>query len=74
MAPKSKSKSKRSGRMLPVLHPDAAGIYRVADLLVTAEPATGDLETMSKYRGLRARVFSLRLWQRGVRGWGGGGG
>jgi hypothetical protein len=26
MARKSKSKGKRSGRMLPVLHPDAAGI------------------------------------------------
>ena len=44
MAGKSKSKTKGSGRMLPVLHPDAAGVDIGAEEIYVAVPADRDPE------------------------------
>lgn len=54
MARKSKSKGKRSGRMLPVLHPDAAGIDIGAEEILLPYHRTGQQSRCNRSARLRA--------------------
>jgi hypothetical protein len=46
MAKKTKSKAKGSCRMLPVMHPDAAGVDIGAEEIFVAVPADRDVESV----------------------------
>jgi hypothetical protein len=49
MARKTKSKGKSSGRMLPVLHADAAGVDIGAEEIFVAVPAERALEPVRSF-------------------------
>src|SRR5260370_4910153 len=49
MARKSKSKGKSSGRMLPVMHPDAAGVDIGAEEIFFAVPAERDADPVRSF-------------------------
>src|SRR5260370_4346487 len=49
MAKKTKSKAKGSYRMLPVMHPDAAGVDIGAEEIFVAVPADRDVESVRSF-------------------------
>jgi hypothetical protein len=66
MARKTKSKGKSSGRMLPVLHADAAGVDIGAEEIFVAVPAERALEPVRSFGtftsdGIHRRVLDSAL-------------
>ena len=62
MARKSKSKGTGSGRMLPVLHPDAAGIDIGAEEIFIAVPAERALEPVRSFGTFTRDLNELADW------------
>jgi transposase len=62
MAKKSKSKGKGTGRMLPVLHPDAAGIDIGAEEIFVAVPAERALEPVRSFGTFTRDLHELANW------------
>jgi transposase len=69
MARKIKSKDKRSGRMLPVLHADAAGVDIGAEEIFVAVPAERTLDPVRSFGTFTRDLHELADWLRdcGVR-------
>lgn len=66
MARKSKSEGKRSGRMLPVLHPDAAGIDIGAEEIFVAVPPDQAAEPVQSFGTFHVRSTRASRLARGV--------
>src|SRR5689334_746641 len=62
MPRKSKSKGKRSGRMLPVLHPDAAGIDIGAEEIFVAVPPDRAAEPVQSFGTFTCDSHALAGW------------
>jgi hypothetical protein len=62
MARKSKSKTKGSGRMLPVLHPDAAGVDIGAEEIYVAVPSDRDAEPVRCFETFTRDLYKLADW------------
>ena len=62
MAGKSKSKTKGSGRMLPVLHPDAAGVDIGAEEIYVAVPSDRDAEPVRSFETFTRNLHQLADW------------
>ena len=68
MTRKSKSKTKGSGRMLPVLHPDAAGVDIGAEEIYVAVAPDRDAEPVRSFEGTFTRdLHQLAEWLRQCR-------
>ena len=62
MARKTKSKTKGSGRMLPVLHPDAAGVDIGAEEIYVAVPSDRDAEPVRCFETFTRDLYKLADW------------
>lgn len=62
MARRSKSKTKGSGRMLPVLHPDAAGVDIGAEGIYVAVPPDRDSEPVRSFETFTRDLHQLADW------------
>src|SRR5436309_11386385 len=64
MARKIKSKGKGSARMLPILHPDAAGIDIGAEEIFVAVPPDCDIDSVRRFDTFTRDLFALADWLR----------
>jgi transposase len=62
MARKTKSKGKSSGRMLPVLHAEAAGVDIGAEEIFVAVPAERALEPVRSFGTFTRDLHELADW------------
>jgi hypothetical protein len=62
MERKTKSKGKSSGRMLPVLHADAAGVDIGAEEIFVAVPAERALEPVRSFGTFTGDLHELADW------------
>jgi transposase len=62
MTRKSKSKGKSSGRMLPVMHPDAAGVDIGAEEIFVAVPAERDADPVRSFGTFTRDLCELADW------------
>jgi transposase len=62
MARRSKSKTKGSGRMLAVLHPDAAGVDIGAEEIYVAVPPDRDSEPVRSFETFTRDLHQLTDW------------
>jgi transposase len=62
MARKNRSKTKGSGRMLPVLHPDAAGVDIGAEEIYVAVPSDRDEESVRCFETFTRDLYKLADW------------
>jgi len=62
MAKKSKCKAKGSVRMLPVMHPDAAGVDIGAEEIFVAVPADRDVESVRSFDTFTRNLHQLADW------------
>jgi hypothetical protein len=62
MARKCKSKAKGRGRMLPVLHPDAAGVDIGAEEIYVAVPPDRDAEPVRSFETFTRDLQQLVDW------------
>ena len=62
MARKSKSKGKSSGRMLPVMHPDAAGVDIGAEEIFVAVPAERDANPVRSFGTFTRDLCEIADW------------
>src|SRR5258708_10626082 len=68
MARKSKSKGKSSGRMLPVMHPDAAGVDIGAEEIFVAVPAERDAGPVRSVGTFTRDLCEVADWLQRCRG------
>ena len=64
MTSKSKAKPRLSGRMLPILHPDAAGIDIGAEEIFVAVPADRDIDSVHPFGTFTRDLIALADWLR----------
>ena len=64
MTSKSKAKPRLSGRMLPILHPDAAGIDIGAEEIFVAVPADRDIDPVRPFGTFTRDLIALADWLR----------
>jgi transposase len=62
MAKKEKSKGKSSGRMLPVMHPDAAGVDIGAEEIFVAVPADRATDSVRSFGSFTRDLHELADW------------
>ncbi len=62
MARKSKNSTKGTGRMLPLLHPDAAGVDIGAEEIFVAVPADRDVESVRSFDTFTRDLHELVDW------------
>src|SRR5216683_2347514 len=62
MPGRSKSKAKGRGQMLPVLHPDAAGVDIGAEEIFVAVPAERDVEPVRSFGTFTRDLHELADW------------
>src|SRR5438552_18830947 len=62
MAKKTKSRAKGSCRMLPVMHPDAAGVDIGAEEIFVAVPADRDVESVRSFDTFTRDLHQLADW------------
>lgn len=62
MARKSVKKSKATSRMLPLLHPDAAGVDIGAEEIFVAVPADRDAESVRSFGTFTRDLHELADW------------
>jgi transposase, IS6 family len=62
MARKSKSKGKSSGRMLPVMHPNAAGVDIGAEEIFVAVPAERDADQVRSFGTFTRNLCEVADW------------
>jgi transposase len=67
MAKKTKSKAKGSCRMLPVMHPDAAGVDIGAEEIFVAVPADRDVESVRSFDTFTRDLHQLADWLQSCR-------
>ncbi len=67
MAKKTKSKAKGSCRMLPVMHPDAAGVDIGAEEIFVAVPADRDVESVQSFDTFTRDLHQLADWLQSCR-------
>src|SRR5260370_287787 len=67
MAKKTKSKAKGSYRMLPVMHPDAAGVDIGAEEIFVAVPADRDVESVRSFDTFTRDLHQLADWLQSCR-------
>ena len=67
MAKKTKSKAKGSCRMLPVMHPDAAGVDIGAEEIFVAVPADRDAESVRSFDTFTRDLHQLADWLQSCR-------
>src|SRR6201997_2081663 len=64
MTSKSKAKPRLSGRMLPIMHPDAAGIDIGAEEIFVAVPPDRDVDSVRRFDTFTGDLFALADWLR----------
>ena len=64
MTGKSKAKPRSSGRMLPILHPDAAGIDIGAEEIFVAVPPDRDIDSVCRFGTFTRDLIALADWLR----------
>ena len=64
MTSKSKAKPRSSGRMLPILHPDAAGIDIGAEEIFVAVPPDRDIDSVRRFGTFTRDLIALADWLR----------
>jgi transposase len=62
MPRKSKSKSRSSGRMLPIMHPDAAGIDIGAEEIFVSVPPDRDTDSVRHFATFTRDLLALADW------------
>jgi transposase len=62
MTRKSKSKGKSGGRMLPVMHPDAAGVDIGAEEIFVAVPAERDADPVRSFGTFTRDLCEVADW------------
>ena len=67
MVKKTKSKAKGSCRMLPVMHPDAAGVDIGAEEIFVAVPADRDVESVRLFDTFTRDLHQLADWLQSCR-------
>src|SRR6266581_5910192 len=67
MAKKTKSRAKGSCRMLPVMHPDAAGVDIGAEEIFVAVPADRDVESVQSFDTFTRDLHQLADWLQSCR-------
>jgi transposase len=60
----SRSRSKLSGRMLPIMHPDAAGIDIGAEEIFVAVPSDRDIDSVRRFGTFTRDLIDLADWLR----------
>jgi hypothetical protein len=64
MTSKSKAKPRLSGRMLPIMHPDAAGIDIGAEEIFVSVPPDRDIDSVRRFDTFTRDLFALADWLR----------
>jgi len=64
MTNKAKAKSRWSGRMLPILHPDAAGIDIGAEEIFVSVPPDRDVDSVRRFATFTQDLLALADWLR----------
>ena len=62
MTSKSKAKPRLSGRMLPIMHPDAAGIDIGAEEIFVAVPPDRDIDSVRRFDTFTRDLIALADW------------
>jgi transposase len=62
MTSNSKAKPRLSGRMLPIMHPDAAGIDIGAEEIFVAVPPDRDIDSVRPFGTFTRDLFALADW------------
>lgn len=64
MSSKPKAKPRLSGRMLPIMHPDAAGIDIGAEEIFVSVPPDRDIDSVRRFDTFTRDLFALTDWLR----------
>jgi transposase len=64
MSSKPKAKPRLSGRMLPIMHPDAAGIDIGAEEIFVSVPPDRDIDSVRRFDTFTRDLFALADWLR----------
>jgi transposase len=64
MTSKPKAKPRLSGRMLPIMHPDAAGIDIGAEEIFVSVPPDRDIDSVRRFDTFTRDLFALADWLR----------
>lgn len=64
MTSKAKNKSRLSGRMLPIMHPDAAGIDIGAEEIFVSVPPDRDMDSVRRFATFTRDLLDLADWLR----------
>jgi len=62
MSSKPKAKPRLSGRMLPIMHPDAAGIDIGAEEIFVSVPPDRDIDSVRRFDTFTRDLFALADW------------